>query len=312
MVMQSQLSIGSLVAFTILMLDLFRPISVLSSFWDQFQQIIVSSERMDDILQAEPETGSDRNGLIELPRLRGHLRFSGVSFRYAPESRDVLQHLDLEVRPGQIIAIVGRSGSGKSTLIKLLLGFCLPSSGSITIDGFDLSTVWLPSIRRQVGLVPQDAHIYRDTVRNNLILSASNATYGEMVEAAKAAGAHDFISALPQGYDTMLEERGANLSGGQRQRISMARAILQDPRLLILDEATSALDSETERFVWGNLRTKFKDRTVLMIAHRLSTARHADVIVALDRGIIVEQGTHDELMGRRGLYFTFSTQRLEV
>jgi ATP-binding cassette subfamily B protein len=235
-----------------------------------------------------------------------------VSFRYAPESRDVLQHLDLEVRPGQIIAIVGRSGSGKSTLIKLLLGFCLPSSGSITIDGFDLSTVWLPSIRRQVGLVPQDAHIYRDTVRNNLILSASNATYGEMVEAAKAAGAHDFISALPQGYDTMLEERGANLSGGQRQRISMARAILQDPRLLILDEATSALDSETERFVWGNLRTKFKDRTVLMIAHRLSTARHADVIVALDRGIIVEQGTHDELMGRRGLYFTFSTQRLEV
>jgi ATP-binding cassette subfamily B protein len=161
-------------------------------------------------------------------------------------------------------------------------------------------------------VVPQDTHFFRDTVRANLTLGAPDATLAQVVEAARQAGAHDFISALPQGYDTILEERGSNLSGGQRQRIALARAILQNPRLLILDEASSALDTETERFVFQNLQAQFRDRTVIMVAHRLSTVRNADIIVVLDHGMIIEQGSHDELMERRGMYFTLSTQRLQV
>jgi ATP-binding cassette subfamily B protein len=245
-------------------------------------------------------------------RLNGHVRFEDLTFRYDAEGRNVLQNIDLELLPGQRVAFVGRSGSGKSTLVKLLLGFYRPTTGRILVDGFDLSRVWLPSLRRQVGVVPQTSFLFHGTIRDNIAQARPDASAADVQWASTMAHAHEFIARLPNGYQTLLDEQGANLSGGQRQRVAIARAILQQPRMVLLDEATSALDNESERRVIQNFDAAFPGRTMLMIAHRLSTVRHADLIVVLDRGTIIEQGTHDELIARQGLYYFISTQQLNL
>jgi ABC-type bacteriocin/lantibiotic exporter with double-glycine peptidase domain len=245
-------------------------------------------------------------------RLNGHVRFEDLTFRYDAEGRNVLQNIDLELLPGQRVAFVGRSGSGKSTLVKLLLGFYRPTTGRILVDGFDLSRVWLPSLRRQVGVVPQTSFLFHGTIRDNIAQARPDASAADVQWASTMAHAHEFIARLPNGYQTLLDEQGANLSGGQRQRVAIARAILQQPRMVLLDEATSALDNESERRVIQNFDVAFPGRTMLMIAHRLSTVRHADLIVVLDRGTIIEQGTHDELIARQGLYYFISTQQLNL
>jgi ATP-binding cassette subfamily B protein len=244
--------------------------------------------------------------------LNGHIRFDDVTFRYDADGSNVLQNIDLEILAGQRVAFVGRSGSGKSTLVKLLLGFYRPTTGRILVDGFDLARVWLPSLRRQVGVVPQTSFLFHGTIRDNVAMARPDASSDEVHRAATLAYADEFISRLPQGYQTPVVEQGANLSGGQRQRIAIARAILQQPRMVVLDEATSALDTESERRFIQNFEAAFPGRTTLMIAHRLSTVRHADLIVVLDRGTIVEQGTHDELIARQGLYYFISTQQLNL
>jgi ATP-binding cassette subfamily B protein len=244
--------------------------------------------------------------------VRGHIRFDKVTFRYSEEARsNAVENLDLEILPGQTVALVGRSGSGKSTLIKLLLRLYAPTSGRITVDGHDITKASLWSWRSQVGTVLQDSFLFSGTIRENITIGKPEAPSEEVRRAALLAGAHDFISELPLGYNTVVGERGSSLSGGQRQRINIARALLSDPRILILDEATSSLDTEAERAIQRNLGTILRDRTTLIIAHRLSTVRNADLIVVLDGGVIVERGTHEELMARRGLYFYLCSQQLD-
>jgi ATP-binding cassette subfamily B protein len=313
LVLQNRLTVGELVAFTALMKSFTAPIMALVGIWDTFQETLNAVERLNDVFETAPEVPitTDKEK-ITLPTLRGAVYFDNVTFRYAEESKNVLQNITLEVRPGERIAFVGRSGSGKSTLIKLLYGFYTPSSGAIYIDGFNLQDVCISSLRQQLGLVPQQGQLFRGTMRENIAKAAPQASLSDIIEAAKLAGAHDFISRFPQGYDTLLEEGGSNLSGGQRQRITIARALLHNPRMLILDEATAALDNEAERFVQRSIDTAFGDRTVFMIAHRLSTVRHADRIVVIDHGNILEQGTHDQLMANKGLYYYLSTQQLQL
>lgn len=314
MVLKGSLTIGELIAFTVLVKSVSAPINTLVGSWDTFQEALNSVERMNDVLESKPEvTVEEKKEKIEVPALRGHVKFENVTFRYEAEAKtNVLQNINLEVEPGQRIAFVGRSGSGKSTLIKLLLGFYRPSSGNIYVDGFELKDVWLPSLRRQIGVVPQQSYLFKGRIRENIAKANPDASRAAVIEAAKLAGAHDFITSFPEGYDTMLEEQGDNLSGGQRQRVCIARTFLQNPRLLILDEATSSLDNESERFVQQNIDTVFRDRTVFMIAHRLSTVRDSDLIVVVDKGNILEQGTHEQLIGQKGLYYFLSTQQLSL
>jgi len=313
LVLQGQLTIGGLVAFTILIHGALQPITKVVGAWDQLQETLNAVERLNDVYETDPEAPDEPGEeLVVLESLNGHVRFEDVTFRYDPEGRNVLQNIDLEILTGQRVAFVGRSGSGKSTLVKLLLGFYRPTTGRILVDGFDLSGVWLPSLRRQVGVVPQTSFLFHGTIRDNIAQARPDASAADVQWAATMAHAHEFIARLPNGYQTVLDEQGANLSGGQRQRVAIARAILQQPRLVLLDEATSALDNESERRVIQNFDVAFPGRTVLMIAHRLSTVRHADLIVVLDRGTIIEQGTHDELIARQGLYYFISTQQLNL
>ena len=312
-VLDGHLTIGGLVAFTVLVNGALAPVSKLVSAWDLLQETLNSVERLNDVYESQPEA-PERPGddLIVLPALSGHIRFDDVTFRYDPEGRNALQNVDLEMLGGQRVAFVGRSGSGKSTLIKLLLGLYRPTTGRILVDGFDLTDVWLPSLRRQFAVVPQTPFLFHGSVRDNIAQARPDAPQAEVERAAVTAYAHDFITRMPDGYQTVVEEEGKNLSGGQRQRIAVARAILQQPRIVLLDEATSALDTESQQRVTQNLDTVFTGRTILSIAHRLSTIRHADLIVVLDRGAIVEKGTHDELMANRGLYYYISTQQLNL
>jgi HlyB family type I secretion system ABC transporter len=312
LVIQEQLTIGQFVAFNMLIGNVINPILSLVSLWDEFQEILVSVERLNDVFGAEPEE-SAQNPLLVLPDLKGEVQFENVTFRYAEEEeRNTLQNISFQASTGQTIAIVGRSGSGKSTLVKLLQGLYHPTKGRILVDGHDVRQVSPPSLRSQLGVVPQECFLFSGTILENITLYRPEFSLEQVVEVAKLAEAHAFIQALPLGYNTKVGERGANLSGGQRQRIAIARAILGNPRILILDEATSSLDTESERRFQQNLARISRDRTTFIIAHRLSTVRNAERILVLDRGILAEQGTHDELMTQRGIYYHLAQQQLDL
>jgi ATP-binding cassette subfamily B protein len=309
LVIRRELTVGQLMAFNALVAMLAVPILGMVQLRFDLQTLELSLERLNDLYDAPAEQDTQRSAL-PLPRLKGHIRFDNVSFRYSPEDRNILCNINLEVRPGQRVALVGRSGAGKTTLAMLLQRFYLPTEGKITVDGFDISAVDVRSLREQVGVVAQESTIFSGTIRENIALAVPDAPLEKVIEAARQADAHDFSMSFPMGYDTVVGERGVRLSGGQRQRVAIARALLKAPRLLILDEATGALDYESERAIQQHLQRLMHDRTTLIIAHRLSTVQGADLIVVLDNGQVVEQGTHVELQARRGLYYYLTTQQI--
>ena len=301
LVIDGQLSVGQLIAFNMLALRVSGPTLRIVQLWQEFQQAGLSLQRLGDLMNMPGERGHDTQRLHP-PRLRGELRLERVRFRYRPEGPDVLHGIDLRVAPGEVVGIVGRSGSGKSTLARLLLRLYTPSGGRIRVDGLDLSVVDPEWLRRRIGVVDQDARLFNCTVRENIALADPGMPIDKVIDAARLAGAHDFIGELPDGYETPIGEHGVCLSGGQRQRIAIARALCTEPDLLILDEATSALDYESERLVRANLAAICRDRTVVIIAHRLSALRDADRILVLEEGLVVEQGTHSDLLRNGGRY----------
>ena len=291
---------ATLLAFLTLVLRLLQPLKQLSQMRTTAQSSLASAQRLFEILDSPAEFQRDR-GTREKMAFERDLRFVGVSFSYA--DAPVLKGIDFTVRKGEVVALVGPSGSGKSTLVDLIPRFYEPSEGRILVDGIDTREIKLPGLRALTGIVSQETVLFHDTVRNNIAYGAPGQYSQQQIEdAAKAANAHSFITDLPLGYETMLGERGTRLSGGQRQRLAIARALLSDPPILILDEATSALDTESERLVQEAIDRLLQGRTVFVIAHRLSTIAHADQILVLDRGEIVEQGSHAELLARRGAY----------
>ncbi len=309
LLIQNQLTFGAFIAFRILSGYITRPLVQLTTTWQQFQQSTASIQLVADVVDRTTEQSEAEALNIPMPPLIGRVEFQNVSFRFADDGPLILQGVNLEVPAGSFVGMVGGSGSGKSTLLKQLPRFYRPLEGKVLIDGLDINKVELYSLRRQIGVVPQDSVLFDGTVRENLLLVKPDATAEEMIRAARIACAHDFIMDLPKGYNSDVGERGAGLSGGQRQRLALARAVLQNPRLLILDEATSALDARTERQVCINLFEAFRGRTVFFITHRLSTVQPADSIVLMDRGAIMETGTHRELMQRQGWYYALHTSQ---
>lgn len=313
LVIQNQLTIGQLVAFNMLVGNVISPFQRLILLWNDFQEILVAVERIDDVINVPPEEDLGDPKLASLPPIKGHIRFEKVSFRYNLESdTNTIENLSFEVKPGQTIALVGRSGSGKTTISKLVLGLYTPTEGKIYIDERDIDTIALRSLRTQVGVVNQDTFLFGGKLIDNLTIAHPQATRPEVEEACELAGAADFINEFPLKYDTQIGESGSLLSGGQRQRLAIARALLGKPRLLILDEATSNLDAESEKIIQNNLSTILKNQTTLVIAHRLSTIRNADLILVMDRGLLVESGTHQELMAKRGQYYYLNQQQLAI
>jgi subfamily B ATP-binding cassette protein HlyB/CyaB len=300
-VIDGDLSVGGLVAFNMIAGQVAQPILRLSQIWQDFQQVQISVARLGDILNAPTEpTPSIR---AALPAPKGHIEFRNVGFRYRSGAPAILKNVSLDVRPGEVIGVVGPSGSGKSTLTKLIQRFYLPEEGQILLDGADLGHVDPAWLRSQIGVVLQDNLLFNRSIHDNIALANPAMPRAQVINVARLAGADEFVGKLPQGYDTMIEERGANLSGGQRQRIAIARALATNPPILIFDEATSALDYESERVIQRNMRHIVKGRTVFVIAHRLAAVRSCDRIVGIVDGRIVETGTHDELLANpRGLY----------
>lgn len=312
LVIQNQLTIGQLVAFNMLLGNIIAPFQRLTVLWNQVQEVIIAIERINDVLDAEPEEDLQNQIRQNLPPIQGHIRLENVTFRYRSDSDlNILENLSFEIKPGQMVALVGRSGSGKTTISKLILGLYPPTDGKILIDGHDITSISLRSLRQQVGVVDQDTFLFGGTIRENISLGHPGASLAEVDQAAKLAGAEEFIKKLPMGYETQIGEGGGMLSGGQRQRIAIARALLGNPKLLILDEATSHLDTESERIIQRNLNSILKGRTTLVIAHRLSTVRNADLILVMDKGVLIESGNHEELMARRGHYFYLNQQQLD-
>jgi ATP-binding cassette subfamily B protein len=309
MVLNGDLTLGQLIAFRIISGYVTQPILRLSSIWQSVQELRVSFERLADVVDTPEESSEADKANIPLPPIAGDVLFENVSFAFAPGTPPVLSNIDLHVPAGTFIGIVGQSGSGKSTLMKLLPRLYSPDSGRILIDRYDIDKVELYSLRRQVGIVPQDPLLFSGTVSDNIALTNPDASSDAIVQAATIAAAHDFIMTLPSGYSTPVGERGASLSGGQRQRIAIARSLLSNPRLLVMDEATSALDYDTERQVCDNLQQAMQGCTVFMITHRLNTIKRADRIVFMHQGSIVETGTHDELMALRGRYYALFRQQ---
>ncbi|PCI37771.1 MAG: type I secretion system permease/ATPase [Rhodospirillaceae bacterium] len=307
-VISGGLTVGQLVAFNMLSNHVSGPILRLAQLWQDFQQMRISVERLGDILNTPTELAG---GQTDLPAIKGAIKFEGVTFRYKHDTPEVLRNLSLDIKAGQSIGIVGPSGSGKSTVAKLVQRMYVPESGKVLIDGIDLAQASPAWLRRQIGVVLQENYLFNRTVWENIAISQPATSRDRIVEAAKLAGAHDFILELPEAYDTVIGERGGTLSGGQRQRIAIARALVSEPRILIFDEATSALDYESEEIVQKNMEKICIGRTVLIIAHRLSTVRTCDRIITVEAGEVVEDGTHDHLMGTGGRYARLWRNQLE-
>ena len=301
LVMEGELTVGMFVAFNLFAARVSQPVMRLAQMWADFQQTGISMARLGDVLNARTEVPPSH--AAQLPPIKGRITLDAVSFRYRPEAAPALQSFSLDIQPGEVVGIVGRSGSGKSTLTRLVQRLHTPEQGRVLIDGIDIALVDAAQLRRQIGVVLQDNWLFQRSVRENIAIADPAAPIEQVVQAAQLAGAHDFISQLPEGYDTLVGEQGASLSGGQRQRIAIARALFCRPRILILDEATSALDYESEDIIQRNMAQICRARTVLLITHRLNALRHVHRIVVMDRGQIVDIGTHEQLMSRpQGLY----------
>jgi ATP-binding cassette, subfamily B, bacterial HlyB/CyaB len=297
LVVDGKLTVGELVAFNMLSGQVSSPILRLAQLWNDFQQVGISMLRLGDILNARSEVVGQKT---RIPRVAGSIEFDQVSFRYRSDAPDVIRAVNLKIAPGEVIGIVGRSGSGKSTLTKLIQRLYVPDRGRVMVDGQDIAIIDTASLRHQIGVVLQENNLFTRSIRDNIALSNPALPIEAIIEAAKLAGAHEFICEMPEGYDTMVGEHGTGLSGGQRQRIAIARALITNPRILIFDEATSALDYESEKIIQDNMRQICVGRTVLIIAHRLSAVRDADRIIVMERGQIAEDGAHQELVSKSG------------
>lgn len=301
-VIQGNLTLGTMVAFIAYIERLYNPLRRLVNSSTTLVQSLASMDRVFEMVDEEYDV-TDKQGARELGRVDGKLEFHNVSFHYNDGGSEVLSNLNFTVRPGETVAFVGMSGGGKSTIVSLIPRFYDVTGGSIRMDGHDLKDVTIHSLRDQIGLVLQDSILFSESVKENILMGKPDATDEEVIAAAKAANAHEFITNLPEGYDTKVGERGVKLSGGQKQRIAISRVFLKDPAILILDEATSALDLESEALIQDSLERLAHDRTTLMVAHRLSTITHADQILVIDNGQLAEQGTHEELLQKRGVYY---------
>ncbi len=293
LVIDNKMTVGELVAFNMLSGQVSSPILRLAQLWNDFQQVGISMSRLGDILNARTEIVGEKT---RIPRIAGAIEFDQVSFRYRPDTPDVIRNVNLKIAPGEVIGIVGRSGSGKSTLTKLVQRLYAPDRGRVLVDGHDIGIIDTTSLRHQVGMVLQENMLFNRSIRDNIALTNPSLPIEAVIQAARLAGAHEFICELPEGYDTMVGEHGTGLSGGQRQRIAIARALITNPHILIFDEATSALDYESEKIIQDNMRMICAGRTVLIIAHRLSAVREANRIIVMERGQIVEHGSHEELL----------------
>ena len=309
LVLSGEITLGQLIAFRIISGYVTQPLLRLSTIWQNIQELRVSFERLADVIDTPEESDEVDKSKVMLPPLKGEVRFENLSFSFRSGHPKVLKEVNLEIPSGTFVGVVGQSGSGKSTLMKLIPRLYEPEEGRILIDSYDIAKVELYSLRRQIGIVPQEPLLFSGTVSENIALTNPEASSEEIVKAARLANAHDFIMNLPSGYSSPVGERGAALSGGQRQRVAIARTLLSNPKLLVMDEATSALDYETERKVCENLFGKLNDRTIFFITHRLSTIRKANMIVMLHEGTVVEVGTHDDLMKRRGRYYALYRQQ---
>ncbi|MBE8593024.1 type I secretion system permease/ATPase [Pseudomonas sp. MAFF 301449] len=302
LVIDGQLTVGALIAFNMMAGRVSQPIMRLAQLWTSFQQTGVSVQRLGDILNSRTEMAQAARSA--LPPLKGHIEFDQVHFRYRVDGSEVLRGISVQIEAGQVIGVVGRSGSGKSTLTRLLQRLYVPERGRVLVDGMDLALADVSSLRRQIGVVLQDNMLFNRSIRENIALTDPGIALESVMQAAQMAGAHDFILELPEGYDTVVGEHGASLSGGQRQRIAIARALIGNPRILIFDEATSALDYESERVIQQNMQSICAGRTVIIIAHRLSAVRDAHRILVVDRGQIVEQGSHAELLAHQAGHYS--------
>jgi ATP-binding cassette subfamily B protein len=312
-VMSGDMTIGAMVAFNSLVAMANAPILTLLTMWDNWQLAAVLLGRMNDVFESEPEQGSDHSQLKAVRTLEGRVQLENVSFQYGgPDSTKILEGISIDIPAGKCVAIVGRSGSGKTTLVKCLAGLQEPTEGVIRFDGVEQKKLRYRDLRRQIGFVLQDNYLFDDTIAKNIAFGDGEPDLDRVTWSAKVANAGEFIERLPLGYDTRVGEAGIVLSGGQRQRVAIARALYNKPPILIFDEATSALDTESEKAVKENMDQLLKGRTSFIIAHRLSTIRDADLILVMEKGKIVEQGSHEELMARQGLYYYLSSQQLNL
>ena len=309
-VLGGTMTTGDIFAITMVMMQVYRPLNILGFAYREIKQALTDMEKMFSLLDIEPEV-QDALDATDIHDVKGAIKFETVAFRYEAD-RPILKNISFDIQPGQTVAVVGPTGAGKSTLSRILFRFYDIQSGRVTVDGQSLTDITQDSLRKSIGIVPQDTVLFNDTVGYNIAYAKPNAAQGEIEAAARAAQIHDFIAGLPKGYNTMVGERGLKLSGGEKQRVAIARTLLKDPAILILDEATSALDSVTERDIQAALDNAAKDRTTLVIAHRLSTIVNADKIIVMDEGEIAEQGMHRELLEKGGLYKTLWEQQEKV